>query len=80
MNGGQIFYRLQFRQDDTFDNQIRSESLFKGEPGIPDQNGFLALNLQALIPQQLFQHDLINRLQQPRPQIPMKTKCTIHKN
>ena len=76
----QGFDRLNFQKNQILDDQIGPKPFFKVFSLKMDGNRALALNSQTLLTKHVGKKHLINRLQQPRPQLNMQSERFIHHN
>ena len=80
VNGLQRFNGFQLEDQLVLDEKIRAEPFFKNDPLVTYDDGFLPFDFQSPLREQLRQNRLVDRFEQPGPQIPMQRIGRVNDN
>src|SRR5205809_8055510 len=77
MNSRQRFDRLEFDNNFSIYDEVRSERLIKLNAIVHNRHGFLTFNHQSSLAQLVREHHLVNRFKDSRPELGMDHKGSV---
>ncbi len=78
VDGGQLLDGFELNHQDSIDHQVRPKSFVQAESIKFNRHGLLARDRPTAILQPLGQNRLVNRLEQPRPQVAVQMKGGVN--